>query len=70
LGKYKFEWLTSGQVVSKMSKDLRNFKHNYLVNPDDPFYYVSRERYWKEILKVPKETVIPNEYLPKPKRFK
>ena len=70
LGKYKFEWLTNGQVVAKMSKDLRNFKHNYLMNPDDRYYYVSRERYWKEILKVPKETVIPNEYLPKPKRFK
>ncbi|HLB51575.1 hypothetical protein A3F07_01585 [candidate division WWE3 bacterium RIFCSPHIGHO2_12_FULL_38_15] len=70
LGRYKFKWFTSGTLVAKMSEDLKNYKHYYLVNPDDPYYYVSKERFWREVLKVPKEIVIPKEYLPRPNMFK
>lgn len=69
MSNYKYGWLDNGKVVVQIGKELRNYKHNYLIKPNDPFYYVSKERYWKEILTLPKGTLIPKKYQPRPKNI-
>jgi len=61
--KYQLKWLYDRETVIKISKDLTKLKHFPLVNKDDPYYYVAPERYWKEILMIPKGTKIPDKYL-------
>jgi len=63
LGKYQGKWLTDSATVEQIGKDLRNATHHKLTNADDPYYYVSPERYWKEILYIPPNTTIPEQYL-------
>jgi hypothetical protein len=46
-----------------MGKDLRSAVHHPLAQNDDPYYYVSTERYWKEMLYIPPYFTIPQEYL-------
>jgi len=63
LGKYQGKWLTDSATVVQIGKDLRNARHHKFVNADDPYFYVSHERYWKEILYIPPNTTIPERYL-------
>ncbi len=63
LGKYQGQWLNDSTAVVQIGKDLRNARHHKLANTDDPYYYVSPDRYWKEILYIPSNTAIPERYL-------
>lgn len=63
LGKYKDQWLTDSATVVQMGKDLRSAVHHPLAQMDDPYYYVSPERYWKEMLYIPPYFTVPKEYL-------
>ncbi|OGM61374.1 hypothetical protein A2961_03645 [Candidatus Woesebacteria bacterium RIFCSPLOWO2_01_FULL_39_21] len=65
LSKYKLKWLYDRNTVIKMAKDLRASKHSTLVAANDPIYYVSPKRYWREVLVIPKGTKIPQKYLVK-----
>ena len=65
LTKYKLKWLYDGKTVIKMARDLRRSKHFVLVKPNDPYYYVTPEKYWHETLFVPEGTKIPPKYLEK-----
>ena len=56
------------EEVRKMAKDLRESKHVNLIGPEDSFSYVSYERFWKEILVLPKGIKISKNYLPRPKK--
>lgn len=69
ISKYKNKWLYDSRTVVKMAKDLRKSKHFNLINPRDPFSYVSYERYWREVLYIPKGTKISKNYLPMPKNI-
>lgn len=63
LGKYQGKWLTDSEVVVQIGKDLRNGMHHTLAREDDPYFYVSPDRYWREILYIPPNTTIPDRYL-------
>jgi len=65
LGKYAMKWVYDPKTVVRMAKDLRRSKHFALTKGRSPVYYVSVERYWREVLIVPKETKIPKKYLAK-----
>ena len=63
LGKYQGQWLTDSDAVGRIGKDLRSAHHHMLTREDDPYYYVSPDRYWREILYIPPNTIIPDRYL-------
>lgn len=63
LGKYQGKWLTDSATVVQIGKDLRNATHHKLAREDDPYYSVSPDRYWREILYIPPNTMIPDRYL-------
>jgi len=63
LGKYKNRWLTDSATVVQMGKDLRSAIHHPLAQMSDPYYYVSTDRYWKEMLYIPPNFTIPQKYL-------
>lgn len=63
LNKYKNKWLDDPATVVQISKDLRSATHHQLAKMEDPYYYVSPDRYWKEILNIPPYFTIPKEYL-------
>jgi len=69
LAKYKNKWLHDGKIVVQMAKDLRNSEHFNLIDLKDPFYHVSNERFWKEVLFIPNGVKIPKSYLPRPKKI-
>jgi len=62
LKKYNLRWLNNSAIVIQMAKDLNKSKHFDLVKLDDPYYEVSPERYWSEILVIPQGTSIPAKY--------
>ncbi len=68
LSKYHNKWFSDSGVVRKMAKDLRESKHVNLIGPEDSFSYVSYERFWKEILVLPKGITLSKDYLPRPKK--
>lgn len=63
LAKYQRQWFTQPATVTQIARDLRQAKHYNLVHPNDPYYLVEPERYWKEVLIIPPGTVIPEFYL-------
>lgn len=68
LAKYKNRWWFDRNIVIQMAKDLRSLKHYNLIDPKAPFFYVSYDRYWKDVDYIPKEVKIPKRYLPRPKK--
>jgi|SRR3990167_1515064 len=71
IGKYRLKWLYDRDTVNKISRDLTKLKHFPLVKKNDPYFYVSPERFWKEVQIIPKGTKIPKKYLDyKLKEFK
>lgn len=63
LGKYRGKWLYDPATVVQMGKDLRNATHHPLAKMDDPYYYVSPHRYWKDMLYIPPYFTVPKEYM-------
>lgn len=69
LDQYQLKWLIDPNTVVQMAQDLRQSTHFVLVKPDDPKYYVTPERFWRETLFIPPDTQIPQFYLDhKPKK--
>ena len=64
LGKYDMKWVYDSMTVVRMARDLCQSKH-FLVTKGsgDSAYYVSGERYWREVLVIPEGTKIPKKYL-------
>ncbi len=63
LDKYSLKWLTEKECVITIAKDLRDMRHHVLTDFSNGYFYVSPERYWRETLFIPKDVVIPDEYL-------
>lgn len=62
LNAYGDDWLTDAELVVRMAKDLNELPTHPLANLDDPFYWVTPQRYWGEIQYFPPGTVVPEEY--------
>ncbi len=63
LENYAEGWLIDNSTVVKIGKDLRAATHHALAELDDPYYYVTPDRYWKEMLYIPPGITIPDHYL-------
>ena len=63
LAKYGLKWAYDTKTVVQIANNLRLSKHQILAKDNDPFYYVSPDRYWREVLIIPKGTKIPRKYL-------
>lgn len=62
LEKYAWKWIFDAKTVVQMGKDLRKAKHFALTAGKAPEHYVSPERYWREVLVIPKGTKISKRY--------
>lgn len=63
LAVYGDGWLTDAALVARIAKDLSVLPTHPLVELEDPFYFVSPQRYWAEVQYLPPGTVVPEQYL-------